>query len=403
MKYALIDCNNFFVSCEKLFDPSLEGRPVIVLSSNDGCVVARSQEAKDLGILMGEPYFKIESLCCLKNVVTLSSNFELYGDLSDRVMSILQEEAADVEIYSIDEAFLSYPDVNIEYLRKLRAKIKQWTGIPVSIGVAPTKTLAKIASREAKKKSGVTELEDAVLEHLPVGEIWGIGRNLSVKLQTLGFFTAKELRDANPSFIRTHLGVVGERIVWELKGTSALQIQEVEAKKSITCSRSFGISVTKLEHLHEAIATHATSAAAKLREQGSLATTLYVFLSTSTDTTSQLTTLSTPTCDTSDLITAAKSAITSLFQKGISYKKCGVVLLNIISEANLQPTFFASPNNSKKRRLLQTIDTINSRHGKNTLTFAATGRGATWKAKSQTRTLRYTTSWNELKLCYTDR
>jgi DNA polymerase V len=240
-------------------------------------------------------------------------------------------------------------------------------------------------------------MQDNMLEHLPVGEIWGIGRNLTVKLQTLGLFTAKDLQGANPSFIRTHLGVVGERIVWELKGTSALQIQEVEAKKSITCSRSFGVNITKLEHLHEAIATHASSAATKLRQQESLATTLYVFLSTSRDTISHLISLPTPSCDTPELITAAKTAITSLFRKDLSYKKCGVVLLNLTSETNLQPTFFSASENTKKRRLLETVDSINSRHGKNTLTFAATGRNSSWKAKSQTRTPHYTTSWKELK------
>lgn len=249
--YALVDCNNFYASCERVFNPQLEKKPVIVLSNNDGCIVARSNEAKALGLPMGAPYFKFEKMCLEKNVFVFSSNYELYGDISNRVMQVLQHFCPEIEIYSIDEAFLQLDKFSIWNLTNLmfeiRKKVKYWTGIPVSIGFGPTKTLAKIANKIAKKQStsGVFDLCDEkiredILANFLLEDVWGIGNRLSTRLNDLNIYTAKDLRDSNPKRMRKHFGVVIERIVQELRGSPCLTLESAQPRKQICSSRSFG-------------------------------------------------------------------------------------------------------------------------------------------------------------------
>ncbi len=278
MAFALIDCNNFYASCERVFKPDLQKLPIVILSNNDGCVIARSNEAKELGIPMAAPIYKYKEICEQNNVQILSSNYALYGDLSSRIMTILKECIPEVEVYSIDEAFLKieegdYKDT-VNHMHSIRNIIKKGVGIPTSIGIGPTKTLAKIANHMAKKGDGVYDLRDsmvrsAVLNKFKVADIWGIGRKLSVYLNDMGIITAADLRDYDISAIRRKFTVVGERIVRELKGEVCYDIAEDQPKKSIVCSRSFGKPVTELDELAEAVASYTVNAAEKLRRQGS--------------------------------------------------------------------------------------------------------------------------------------
>jgi len=406
--YVLVDCNNFFVSCERLFNPRLENLSVIVLSSNDGCVVARSQEAKRLGILMGEPYFKVRDLCERQRVVVYSSNFELYGDISRRVMDVLASAAPDIQIYSIDEAFLQMSQENLfAHCLEIRRKIEQWVGIPVSLGIGPTKTLAKAASKMAKKEhKGVFDLslpalQDEVLAQFPVRDIWGVGRRWEEKLRGLGLLTAQALRDQDLSFIRKQMGVVGERIVLELRGMSCLELEEAEPNKSITCSRVFGKPVTEIKELAEAISTYSANACTKLREQGSCAQAISVYVEVRNDSRSVYNTVAAfpiPTCDTPRVIRAAKRCILQLFRPGQIYKKCGIVLLDLLPESAVIPDLFLGTPDPKRRKLAETIDAINADRGKNTLFYGAMGVNPPWKPRSEKRTARYTTSWDELPI-----
>lgn len=422
MSFILADCNNFYVSCERLFNPKLERCPVIVLSNNDGCVVARSQEAKKLGIKMGEPYFKIREFCNQMQVVVCSSNYALYGDISDRVMNILSEKSPDIEIYSIDEAFLKYPqstDPNLLFsdCLALRKQIKKWVGIPISIGIAPTKTLAKIAADHAKKSiKGVYSLHDSshrkeiFLDYL-VGDIWGVGRGLKERLHRIGIHTAWEFQEADPTFIRSKLGVVGERMLWELRGLSCLPLQEPSAKKSITCSRSFGRAITEESELAEALSTFASRASVKLRRQNSCAQGLSIFLEAAIQSDiaksgrlgfrryyGTTISLELPTSDTSLIITKAKECLTRIFQKNERYKKCGIILLDLIPESEVIPDLFMPLENPKKKILMQTMDSLNAQLGKEALFLGAQGISQSWKAESNRRSCPYTTQWQSLPI-----
>lgn len=415
MSFVLVDCNNFYVSCERLFNPRLEGRPVIVLSNNDGCVVARSQEAKRLNIKMGAPFFQIKDLCKQRDVVVYSSNYALYGDISRRVMNILSERAPEIQIYSIDEAFLKYPSsISPEALftqcAEMRQAIKKWVGIPTSIGIAPTKTLAKIAGDFAKKDSaGVfslhsKEIQDRILEAFPVEEIWGIGRNLAAKLHVLGIYTAQQLRDAEPAMIRKKMGVVGERIVWELRGVSCLSLEKVKPKQSITCSRSFGRAIEDPLDLAEALASFVNTACIKVRRQKSGAQALCVFLEAGEVQAGRRQVYSTavsfamPTNDTSQIISAAKRCLASLFYKGLRYKKCGVILMDLIPMEDILPDLFLGSPDPKRERLMHLVDSVNARFGKDALFYAAMGVKQHWRARSSNRTRQYTTNWDDLAL-----
>lgn len=414
--FVLVDCNNFYVSCERLFNPWLEGRPVIVLSNNDGCVVARSQEAKRLDIKMGEPYFKIKDFCKHRGVVVYSSNYQLYGDLSQRVMLILSEIAPEIQIYSIDEAFLNFPAemeprALIEQCTEIRHIIKKWVGIPTSLGIAKSKTLAKIANDLAKKDTqGIFDLSSPdiqreVLRKFPVGDVWGVGGSSKVKLNALGVYTAWDLREIDPSIVRHKLGVVGERMVWELRGVSCLPLEEASAKKSISCSRSFGRTVTGIAELSEALSTYINTACLKMRQQNCCARAICVYLEAVLDVQTGMrrhfsTTISFPiaTSDTPQIISTAKHCLAHLFCEGQRYKKCGIILLDLIPENAVLPDLFLGSPDPKRQHLMQTVDALNAHFGKNTLFYGAMGTNPQWKMRSDKRSRHFTTSWEDLAI-----
>lgn len=417
MTYVLVDCNNFYVSCERLFNPRLEGRPVIVLSNNDGCVVARSQEAKQLNIKMGEPFFKIRNLCLQHSVVVYSSNYKVYGDLSQRVMQVLTDMAPEIQIYSIDEAFLAYPPTMpaneiLAHCIDIRRKVKKWVGIPTSIGIAPTKTLAKAANDMAKKDRtrGVFDMSfpavrEAVLKDFPVEDVWGIGSRTAAKLRALGVYTAAEFCAMDAVIIRRKFGVVGERMLWELRGVSCLPLEEAAAKKSITCSRSFGKAVTEEADLAEALATYANTACIKLRQQDSCAKALCAFVEILIDPqagtrsyASAMVPFAVPTSDTPQIISAAKRCLPVLFREGQRYKKCGVILLDLVAEADIIPDLFLGAPDPHRQHVMRTVDALNARFGKNAVFFGAMGVDPRWKARSSRRTQAYTTEWDSLAL-----
>lgn len=412
--FALVDCNNFYVSCERVFQPALNERPVVVLSNNDGCIVARSDEAKALGIPMGAPMHRYQERLDKHNVAIFSSNYALYGDMSRRVMDCLSTFTPDIEVYSIDEAFLGLDGVKsrdwVDYAIQMRRIVRQWTGIPVSIGIGPTKTLAKIANRVAKKRtpSGIFDLcdrptQDTILPTLAVQEVWGIGSRWSDRLQRRGIRTAADLRAAEPQVIRRTLNVVGERIVLELRGTACLGLETPEPKQQIMCSRSFGCRVTEQSALMEAISSYAARAAEKLRYQDSRAGGVYLFLKTNRFRPqepqyqgSRTYTFTHPTCDTRAIIHAARQGIGSLYRPGYTYKKCGLMLLDLSSAATSQPEVFDPMDYHPPEKLMNLVDKLNGQMGRNTLFFAAQGTQRRWKMKQNQRSPRYTSRWEEL-------
>ena len=414
---ALVDCNSFYVSCERVFNPNLEGKPVVVLSNNDGCIVARSPEAKALGIPMGAPYHKYKAVLQNAGAIALSSNYELYGDLSHRVYDVLFASVPEVEIYSIDECFLDLSgfthlgtDGLMEFCAKLREKVFRWTGIPTGIGIASTKVLSKAANRVAKKSvSGVAELltdelRDRHLANLEIEDIWGINKRLGMRLRSHGITTAAQLRDANESLIKQIMGIVGVRIMYELRGLSCLPLEAIAPpQKNMMCSRSFGQPVITLEHMHEAIAHHAARAAAKLRHRGLRVSVLGVFLTTNrfkpNDTQySNSISVSLPTATNSSqvLIRFAKLCMTSIFRDGFSYKKCGVSLNDLSSVDAVQLDFLAPAVDMHSEKLMEVIDLLNRRYGSGTIRFASEGIRQDWKMRSDLRSPRYTTRWDEL-------
>lgn len=406
--FALVDCNNFYVSCERIFNPKLEGKAVIVLSNNDGCIIARSNEAKALGVPMGAPFFQWKSFLTAQDAVVLSSNYALYGDLSHRVMETLKECAPFIQVYSIDEAFLQLQDGGFEAQGEaIYKRVRKWTGIPVSVGIAPTKTLAKVAGRAAKKGSGVFVMEsqetiDRLLERLPVVDVWGIGRGRAQQLNRMGITTAKELADADDHWIRKHLTVTCLKIALELRGTPCLPLEEkLPVKQSICCSRSFSQPIGEIEALFEAVASYAARAAEKLRSQGSSATLMTVFAERHPFQERvahhvRLTLLE-PTDDTLLLISNAKKGIEKLFQKGILYRKVGVVLDGFVSTDAVQGSLFSEgPPNEKRKRALQAVDAVNAKLKYRAVKSAAEGIEQKWRMSRSYSSSRYTTSWEEL-------
>lgn len=407
--FGLVDCNNFYASCERVFNPRLENKPIVILSNNDGCIIARSNEAKALGIPMGAPYFQWRKHFELYNVQVFSSNFELYGDLSARVMSSLAKLCPEMEIYSIDEAFLQLDEWENprDYALTIRKLIKQWTGIPVSIGLSTTKTLAKCANKLAKNHSpsGVFDLitkeqQDMHLAYLPVGDVWGIGRRLTKQMQQLHITTAKTLRDQDPIFLRKKFNIMVEKINRELRGMSCLSLESVQSKKQIMCSRSFGKKVNQLKDLEEAVSHYTATACVKLRKQHSVAAGVLVFLqkkylSDEHESNSKATYFAQPSDNTSDIIRTALQNLQKIYQPHCFYHKAGVLLLDLQSNRIQQSDLLAETNVSKKQ-LMSAIDSINESMGKNTLFFAAEGTEKTWKIQSQYRSPRYTTAWSEL-------
>jgi DNA polymerase V len=415
---ALIDCNNFYVSCERVFNPALIGKPVIVLSNNDGCAVARSQEAKDLGIAMSVPVFKIKSKIEKHSIEVFSSNYVLYGDMSARVMAILSNFSPLVEIYSIDEAFLDLSWLSGEELRKyaiaIRNTVMMWTGIPVSIGIAPTKTLAKIANRVAKNNlssGGVfiypfcQEEREAVLKAIAVEDIWGIGRQYSSWLYSQAITEALSLRDIPEWVIQPKMGITGVRLIRELNGISCIPLELAPKPKQATCvSRSFRHPVKSLAQMKEAIATHTTSAAAKLRahQQSTTAITIFILTSRFKDNYySNSITLPLPvaTNRTPELINVALRGLELIYRDGYDYKKAGVIMQGLQPENLVQGNVFLQQYQpEKQQRLMETVDRLNTTMGKNTVFWAASGVKQSWATKRDNVSPRYTTSWDELPI-----
>ncbi|MBA2620358.1 MAG: Y-family DNA polymerase [Acidobacteria bacterium] len=413
---AHIDCNNFYVSCERVFAPKLERRAVVVLSNNDGCVVARSEEAKALGIKMGTPYFKIDYLIEKENLAVFSSNYSLYGDMSLRVMAGLSRFSPEMEIYSIDEAFLDLEfkgDVYklTEDAYKIRKSIDKWTGLPVSVGIAPTKTLAKIANRIAKKDGlGVFEMVDEaiqteVLEQMSVSEVWGIGDKSAQKLKKLGIKTALDLKRLDRRHARKLLTVVGARTVEELNGKNCLPVELVPPpKKSITCSRSFGCLVGQIELLDEALDSYLIKASEKMRRQNLAANAVTVFLATNRfaktlQYSNSLTIeLANATNSTRELREWAKKALRQIYKPGYLYKKVGVILLGLQPETAETVRLYNEKSYEKDKRLMQALDKISGKFGRETVRFGVQKNKECWQMKAEMKSRKYTTSLNEV-LC----
>lgn len=413
--FGLCDCNNFYVSCERVFDPKLNGRPVVVLSNNDGCVIARSEEAKALGLEMGDPAFKVRPVLTRHKVAVLSSNYTLYGDMSRRVTDVLRELAPRVDPYSIDESFLELDGVDLttNWARRLRATVRAWTGIPVCVGIAPTKTLAKVANKLAKREPrlrGVLDLAthpehvDPALQTVPVGKVWGIGPASAAKLAPLGVATALDLRRADPKQVRSVLGVVGARVAYELRGESCLPLELApQPRKSVVSSRSFGRPVTAEDEVREAVAYHVGIAARKLRRQGSVAGVMTVFFHTSrfreggTSHAPHATVpLTVPSADTVELTRLAGRAVGSAFRAGHEYVKAGVMMDDLCAASGAQAGLFDDVDRGRSTQLMGVLDEINDRLGDGTLRVAASGLGREWAARAARRSPRYTTRWADL-------
>lgn len=412
--FALVDCNNFYASCERVFDPALKNRPIAVLSNNDGCIVARSNEVKALGIPMGVPFFEQKAVIKKHNVAVFSSNYQLYGDMSQRVMDSLRLFCPDMEVYSIDEAFLRLdylqPRNLNEYCKTIRAKVLQWTGIPVSIGIGPSKVLAKVANRVAKKQTddGVFDIrsprkQDEVLKNLDVGQLWGIAGRSAERLAGLGIHKASQLRDANPTIIRKRLSVVGERISRELKGQSCIDLEDIQPRKNIMSSKSFGDLLTTKDSIAEAVANYAARACEKLRRQDSRAQAVHVFVQTNgfrkTDkqySNSLTCTLTIPTSDTRVIIGAAKYGLNKIYKHGYRYKKAGIMLLDLIPTALEQGNLFVDIDHHHGDHLMNIMDRVNKDHGPDTLFLGTQGVAREWKMRCGLRSPRYTTQWDEL-------
>ncbi|MGD0819199.1 MAG: Y-family DNA polymerase [Desulfomonilia bacterium] len=410
--FALVDCNNFYASCERVFNPSIDGKPVVVLSNNDGCIIARSNEAKALGIKMGEPLHQCQTLIAKNKVHVFSSNFPLYGDLSARVMGTLATFTPEMEVYSIDEAFLDLtgiPENLTEYGRIIRKTVKRWVGIPVSIGIAPTKTLAKAAAKLVKKRSeyqGVFDITDHIetLADIDVGDVWGVGWQYTKLLRRHGILTALDLRNAPASWVRKHMTVVGLRIVMELRGTSCIPLDEGEQpKKSIMCSRSFGRKVYTLNELKEAVSAYTSRVSEKLREQNSAASIIQVMLiefpfnDGHPRTHFCSTTIPVATSYTPDLIRYAKALLERVYRKGPAYRKAGVMLSGICQRGQVQMNLFhTSREGEQELKLMQTVDEVNRRWGRGTLIHASSGFARPWWMRQTRRSPQFTTSWTDI-------
>ncbi len=419
MVYAVIDANNFYASCERIFNPTLEGKPLVILSSNDGCIIARSNEAKKLGIAMGEPVFKWREVIWKNKVEMLSCNFTLYGDMSARLMSILSHFSPDVEIYSVDEAFLDLTGIRqtdlTDYCKHMRQTIKQWTGLPVSIGIATTKTLTKVANHIAKRDErydGVLDLTDTSLDLdsflglTPVGDVWGIGRAHTKKLLAHGVTTALDFVKLDQRWVKKTMGVFGVRTWLELQGQSCIPLDQVEEpNKSIISSRSFGHPISRLEDVEEAVAAFVSRAGEKLREQYLLASYINVYITTGYHPKDDQAlysgslgkNLPVATDYTPDLITVALDIIKGLYKEGYNYKKAGILLANLTSRDSEQLDFFGEADKRKGReRMMKAVDEINAEWGSETIHMDSVGVARNWKPNSQMRTPRYTTKWEEL-------
>lgn len=418
---GLIDCNNFYVSCERAFQPRLDGVPVGVLSNNDGCVIARSNELKALGVEMGTPAFELRPLLHQDRIQLLSSNYELYGDMSSRVQQVLEEYSAGVEPYSIDEMFVRFegfaPEQMHAHAQELFTKVRRFTHIPVSVGIAPTRTLAKLANRAAKKLpiyGGVCVLRPGteecawLLQQVSLGDVWGVGRRLVERLGLLGIQTAWDLAQAEPKQIRQRFSVTLERTCLELKGIQCIEMNDPgEARQRIMTSRSFGRLTDNRQEIHQAIRQHAQRSAEKLRAQDSVAHAVYVFLKTNRHrpdlpqySPSTIVELPQPTDDSRDILHAASQGLDSIFRPHYRFMKAGVMLIDLVDanrqQLSLLDTTESRADRERNDRLMATLDNLNHRMGRGTVTFGRPSPGAAWHLRCANRTPRWTTRWDEL-------
>ena len=412
---ALVDCNNFYVSCERVFRPDLKAVPVVVLSNNDGCAVSRSNEAKALGIRMGQPWFECKALADTHGIIALSSNYALYADMSNRVMSILSGYSPRHEVYSIDECFVDLTGTpklrDVSY--QMRERVMQWTGIPVCVGIGPTKTLAKLANHIAKKhprSKGVFNFNDLsevqqekLLSQIEVSEVWGVGRRISTRLAAHGIYTVQDLRIAQIATLRAEFGVVIEKTQRELQGTVCVDLQEVVPdKQQIISSRSFGNTVTDLAVLKDAMSTFVANACVKLRAQGSHAALLQVFLHTNRFRKDQpqynpciTVPLPQPTNDSLVVNRWADHLVGRMFKPGYAYKKAGV-MLGDISPVGRYQTDWLEPAQATDTRLMNTLDKLNQRYGRGTVKVSTQGAHAGWQMRQERKSPDYTTNWGAL-------
>jgi DNA polymerase V len=413
--FALVDCNSFYASCEQVFDPRLRNRPVVVLSNNDGCVIARSAEAKAVGIRMAEPFFEQQDLILKHGVQVFSANFTLYGDMSNRVMEVLRQFSPGMEVYSIDEAFLDLTGFQgslEDYGRKIKNTVHRWTGIPTSIGIGPTKTLSKIANRIAKKEKaarGVFDITDhpeidRLLESIEVGDVWGIGRRYAKFLNSRGVTNARQLRDLPVKFVRQRMTVIGLRTVTELRGQPCIELdQAVRDKKNLLSSRSFGQPVRERAEMEQAVAEYASMSAEKLRRQASRTSAVSVFIETDTFRDGPqyrnfaTAGLPVPTAYTPEIIRAAHRALDRIFLPGYAYKKAGVMLSEVVPDSRVQLDAFAYDGGIQvKQSVMRAMDSINARMGRNKVFYAAQGMEKTWGMRQKRLSRRFTTRWDEI-------
>ncbi len=413
--FALIDCNNFYVSCERVFDPGLMGKPVVVLSNNDGCVIARSNEAKSAGIPMGAPAFKYEKLFRRHNVRIFSANFPLYGDMSNRVMSILDGFTPEMEIYSIDEAFLKlkgFGNFDLQSMGwEMHRKVGRWTGIPISVGIAPTKALAKVANRIAKKFPHRTknvylidteEKRVKALKWLPVEDVWGIGSRYAARLKSMNINRAFDFTKMEDNRVKSLMSVVGLRLKHDLQGVPRLDLNEVQPRKSIATTRTFEKHYTRYEELKERVAAFASSCAEKLRVEGSCCNTLMVFVHGNRHRPdlpqygkSVVVKLPFPTNSSIELVKFAVCALGNIFKSGCYYKKAGVIAMDLCPEKNVQLNIFTN-RDPRHIPLMRTVDRINASFGQQKVKLAVQDPNRIWKMKQERLSPRYTTNINEI-------
>ena len=399
-KLALVDCNSFYVSCERLFNPRIRKKPVVVLSNNDGCIISRSNEAKALGIKMGEPYFKEKEIIVKNNVQVFSSNYSLYGDISRRVMRTLKRFNSDIEIYSIDEAFLdlsNFSDNEIENVgHEIRSVVLKWTGIPTSIGIAKTKTLSKVANHIAKKKqSGVVNLIgieniDPILEKVEINDVWGVGKQLTKFYHQNGIYNAKQLKNKSNTWIKKNSNVLSSRTAMELRGISCIDLETMSSKrKSCVVSRSFGKRVENFQELREAVAGYSLNASEKIRSESLVAKSITVFVRTSPFqnrygfySNSKTIDLPIATNNSIEIVKVALIALEAIFKNGYRYQKAGIILSHL-SESNNNKNLFSSEKDEKINILMKSIDNTNYRYGRSTLSLASAGVHKKWNMRRQ--------------------
>jgi DNA polymerase V len=417
---ALIDCNNFYASCEAVFNPKLKGKAVVILSNNDGCCVSRSDAAKQLGIKMGAPWFQIKDQFKPGEVIALSSNYELYADMSNRVMNLISQFTPDYEIYSVDEAFCNFTGFISKdltsYSREIKSTILKWTGLPVCVGLGSSKTLAKLSNHCAKKRpeySGVCNFNimspgqlNSILQTIPVGEVWGIGSRLSVKLNQLGILTVLDLKRAHSRTLRDKFSVVMAKTIAELNGIACIGLEQVAPpKQNIASTRSFGIPVTSIESLMESVTLYTSRATEKARAQHTHANSISVFIQTSPFAQSpyyggSLTVaLPSPSNDTRLLVKTALWIVKRLYKPGYVYQKAGVLLNDLVPDESRQRDLFfdaSEPKYTQSAKVMAILDAINQRYGRQTLKLGSEGFKAPWKMKQNFKSPGYTTNWNEL-------